>query len=329
MEQIIIDKVLSDIIEKCSNKEIHAKLANMSSEEKKSLLNDKMNPFEKHEYDSLLDDLEFWESIANDEKQSTGSIGPNTDEELKKIKEKLFFYDKRIIRGYDLEKYIDKVPPYNLKDFKEEKSRENASDDIYELEQSQLDYQEKHMFIDGKHILEDDECNALRSYFGKKSGQINSELSPKKYKMGLWEQLPSNIKKDYHENNNVLIPLISKSISKSPGLEVDTVLYHGVQDSHLVDIHSRIGDNVRLNSFISTSYDKNIGMNYGEDIGNSKRLYVKFLTPKKTNGICANDNNVQLTDWKGEHEYLLDKGNKGTIVDIDYNTGEVTVLLDG
>ena len=99
MEQIIIDKVLSDIIEKCSNKEIRAKLANMSVEEKKSLLNDKMNPFEKYEYDGLLDDLEVWEIIANDEKQSTGSYSFGTDKELKKIKEKLFLYDKCIIEN--------------------------------------------------------------------------------------------------------------------------------------------------------------------------------------------------------------------------------------
>lgn len=105
-------------------------------------------------------------------------------------------------------------------------------------------------------------------------------------------------------------------------------MYHGVQDSHLVDIHSRVGDTVRLSSYISTSFDKNVGQGYGEVTGGVKHLFVRFLSPTGTRGIGANDNNVKLTNWKGEHEYLLDRGQSGKIVDIDYTEGMVTVLLD-
>ena len=324
----IITKIINDTIQKhnhISNDEIRTRMETMSTEEKKAELKGKLNPFEEKEYNSLCDDLEFWKLIEEDEK-SENVDNPNTKKELERLTEEIFKYEKRIVRGYDLDKYKDNVPKYNEKDFKEEKPRKDGDDNIYELEQSQLDYQEEHMYIDGEHILGQSEVNGLTSYFGKKSTQINSELSSK-YKDGLWENLPPTTQKEFHEENKKLIPSIDSAMDKSPGLKYNTVLYHGVKDSHIVNINSRVGEKVKLTSFISCSYDKNVGESYGE-ITNSGNLYVKFLVPEKTKGMCANDKHVSLTNYPSEHEYLLDRNQNGTIVDIDYTTGEVTILLE-
>ena len=308
-----------------SNDEIRVKVGRMTLEEKKSLLDDKMNPFEKRNYDDLYKDLEVWESVVEDEK-SNGVENPYSAKELKKAIEGIFNYEKRIIRGYDLDKHKDKVPSYDLNDFNEEKYGDDGDVNIGSLEQSQLDYQEKHMYIDGEHILEDKEVSSLKDYFGRKSGQINSQLS-KKYKNGLWGEIPSDMQKEWKEDNKNIIPNIDSAMKKSPNLEVNTVLYHGVQDSQIVDIHSRVGDKVNLTSFISTSYSERVGKSYGENIG-GKTLYVKFLAPKNTRGLCANDKHLTLTGYPTEHEYLLDRNQKGSIVDINYDTGIVTILLD-
>ena len=323
-----INIVLEGIIGKCSNSEVREKLSNLSVDEKKEKLKGKLNPFEEHDYDNVLRDYTFWSEIRDGELKDNVD-NPYSLKELNKLEDELFNYEKRIFRGYDLDKNRDKVPSYNIDDFHEERSRGENDDgeEIYELEQSQLDYQEEHMFIDDEHLLDDNEANALRAYFGNESAYINSELSSK-YKGGLWNNLPDDVRKEQSASNRKRIPFIDSAMSKAPGLKENTVLYHGVQDSHLVDIHSRVGDTVRLSSYISASFDKTVGQGYGATIGNSKPLFVRFLSPTGTRGIGANDNNVKLTNWKKEHEYLLDRGQSGKIVDIDYTEGMVTVLLD-
>ena len=69
----------------------------------------------------------------------------------------------------------------------------------------------------------------------------------------------------------------------------------------------------------------------GNTSDNGARLYIKFLAPKGVKGVasnCRGNNERYLSPFPWEHEYLLDKGQSGRIVDIDYDTGCVTVLLE-
>ncbi len=97
---------------------------------------------------------------------------------------------------------------------------------------------------------------------------------------------------------------LSKAINKHK-LTENTVLYNGGRRTDL-----KIGDKINFKGFTSTSYDIDVASDFQNGC-----LY-KFLAPKGTpcfsmNGLFS-DSGFQV-----EHECLLDKGLKGTIVGFD------------
>jgi len=300
-----------------SNNEIRTRMNNMSLEEKKNELKGKLNPFEEADYDNLTKEIEKLESnehLTNEQK-----------EKIKEYKENIFNYDKRIVRGYDLNKYNDKVPSYDSSEFKKDTNEpvdEHVLIPLPPLETAQVKAQQK---IN----LNENEFDSLYDYFGKEGYKhINAELS-NKYGGNLWNNLSNEEQKYYHEKNKERISSIDSAINKCDGLIIPTTLYHGVGSTNLVDIHTRVGEHINFEMFISSSFQKDMARDdYGKDLPNGLKLYCKFLAPKGTKGICANDRNKALTAYWYEHEYLLGRKNSGTVVDIDYDTGEVTILID-
>ena len=163
------------------------------------------------------------------------------------------------------------------------------------------------------------------------STRINAELNPH-YRDDYWLNLNDNERKNIKDINKGVLPFLISGMNKTKGLVDNTILYHGVDNSGLVNIHSRIGDKVDLKSFISTSFHESVAETYGGNTSdNGARLYIKFLAPKGVKGVasnCRGNNERYLSPFPWEHEYLLDKGQSGRIVDIDYDTGCVTVLLE-
>ena len=307
---------IDEFIQKCSNQYISNRLTKMSINERKERLKDKINIWEKNEYDYLLEQKEMYEFIEDWENSYIV-------EEYDYIKEQLLKYDKRIFRGYDLNKNKDKISSVNLDDFKKENIPDNFNEDnnnakILEVEQEQVNN-------DNNIQLSDDEINAFKSYFGNDSTKINSELN-NHYHDDYWLKLNEETRKNIHQQNNKIIPLLESAMNKSQGLINNTVLFHGSQNSGIINIHSRIGDKITLKSFISTSFHEDVGKKYGATVNDGPNLYVRFLAKTGVNGISGNMNHLSI--YPTEHEFLLDKNQKGRIMDIDYDTGCVTVLLD-
>jgi hypothetical protein len=292
---------------KCSNLEIREKLSHLSIEEKKLKLKDKLNPAEKDDYDDILDELDCLSIFDED------SMDDDIRSEIMYYQDQLFQYDKRIYRGYDFDKNKDNVPSYNLNDYKEESPHDSQDDTILPLEERQISIQEP---------LSNHQEICLMSYFGNDDYKnINGELMDNDY----WNSLDETEQYYAHATNKHIRNGVDSAIRNSKGLLENMVLYHGTGDSGLISIHARIGDHLTFKPYISTSFNKNVGENYKGD-----SFLVKFLVPKGTKGICANDTKFSnhLTDYVNEHEYLLGRGNKGTIVDIDYGSMMVTVLLE-
>lgn len=303
---MISKSIISYFINKCSNDEIRGKLSGLSYDERKERLEGKMNPFEMEDYDSIVNQLDFYGMFEDDE------LSPSMVDDMKHYEDLLFEYDKRIYRGYDLDKNVGNVPDVDVNSFAVENNHDAYDDTIYPLEQSQINAQQE---------LTQYQQECLMAYFGNDYKDINGELMNNSY----WRDYDDGEKRFLEVHNKSLRDGMDSSIRDSPGLLQDTMLFHGTGDSQIVNIHNRIGDKINFKPYISTSYNEEVGESYKGDSG----FLVKFLTPKGTKGICANDTRYgELSEFQREHEYLLGRGNKGTIVDIDYDNREFFVLLE-
>lgn len=305
-------KTLNEAINKCSNDSLKEKYSRLSTDELKEKLKGKLNPLEEKDYDNLVDNLECFSLFEKED------ISPEMQEEIDEYTEGLFNYNKRIDRGYDLEKNKDKIPSYNMSDYVEDTFNGTYDYNLGKHEQVQIEYQEDNL------DLTVDERSSLQSYFGNDYKHINGELD-ENYSDGYWSRLNKQEQEAYHRINKELIPNIDDAINKNDGLIVSTVLYHGTNDTCLIDIHTRIGDRIKTKGYVSTSYNRNVGEAYGSMPGG---FVIQFLAPKGTKGLCANTGG--LTEELGEHEYLLGRGQSGTVVDIDYNNHPplCRILLD-
>lgn len=345
MEGIIIDKIVADIIEKCSNDTIKRRLSALSQQEKDKRLEGKLNPFEVEDYKSQVkqlknrttDLLELMEEYGEEKSFMYDHI----QKEVDFLEKGVFDYEKRIYRGYNFNEKVENVPKYNINDYSHDDIINETMADVSQrnvnfgrLEEIQLDNQKKLEF-------DEDEQDALFEYFRieDNSSEINSVLDHNYGRVGyesywdFWEHQSSleDMREVHTDRANRKIKHMDSAMSKSEGLLQPTILYTGVGNSNIVDIHTRVGDKVSMKSFISASFQEGIAQRYGKEIegDNLPNLYVRFLTPTGTKGVCANDRRVNDMEYFFEHEYLLDRGQNGTVVGIDYDTGCVTVLLDG
>ena len=292
----------------------------VSQEKKNTFLEGKLNGFEEIHYGYLLKDLKNCEdNIRKTEgDEHSKSFREDMIRMKNEIEEGIFNYEKRIYRGYDLDKYTENLPKFNINDFKEDKLSEDETGDV----------ESKQLESESSFPITSDEYGALNAYFYKESSMINKDLDHN-YGSG-WEDIPKDVREHIHEVNKELIKNIDSSINRNKGLIQPTVIYTGTMNNNVANIHTRIGEKINMKSYISASFHENVAKghsnrNYEGYTHNIPPIYVKFLAPKRTKGICANGVDAHFSF---EHEYLLGRGQSGTVVDIDYDTGCVTVLLD-
>ena len=302
MNSKFILKTLNDAIIKCSNDSLKKKYANMSVDELKEKLVGKLNPLEEKDYDNIVNQLEFYSMFEKED------ISPEIQKDIDDYNDRLFQYNKRIDRGYDLDKNKSNVPEYNLDDYVEDNFTGMYDMKIGLHEAEQIQHQNNTL------VLNADEQGGLQAYFGNEYKHINGELD-ENYSDGYWNRLNESEQNAYHEKNKKIIPSIDGAINKSDGLIVSTILYHGTDDSKLVNIHTRVGDKIKTKGYVSTSYNRRVGEGYGSM---PDCFVIQFLAPAGTKGLCANTGG--LTGEVAEHEYLLGRGQSGTVVDIDYNS---------
>lgn len=227
----------------------------------------------------------------------------------------IFQYERRLFDG-------SKPKEHHLIDYDEfkyaiEKQQHGDAkqNTIGKLEQAQIDSQKANV------DLTEDEVNALISYYGNYGKDLNSYIN----KGARWKYNDKDVQRRLKPLYDERIVNLSNAIDKSGGLLQDTTLYHG----GMFDISKMIGDDIELKGYTSCSFQRNVAklsIKEQDDIDELMYTY-KILLPKGTKGICANDDSHgKLSNYTFENEFLLDKGFKGKVVDIDYNTQEVTIL---
>ena len=316
---MVSEDVISYVINKClSLSRIHEKLSLLSDDEKLDLLKDKTNPFELEDYQNNIKKLNNLKYIK-DKKQVL--IYDSIDDDIKKYEDEIFQYERRIYDGYE-PRVNEDVPSYNLKDFHKDAIRIDigiyGTVDLGEIEEIQINNQQDITWSKK-------EMTSLSMWHGDEYEFINGSI----YGTNRWNDFLKEVNDDDPSMYDTVIQdmnntkrHITNSINKTNGLLQPTVLYYGA--SHF-DIHKIVGDKISFDGYISSTFSEHTGKHYQDNYLGEGFLY-KFLAPTGTKGICMNSKDLYMFGW--EHEYLLGRNTSGTIVDIDYNNREITVLLD-
>jgi hypothetical protein len=209
---------IKEIINKCMKiSDMQYNLKELSEDEKFTLLEDKLNPFEKKAYIELKEKMEHWELFSNSD------VYADTPEKKKKYteyyedyKNKVFQYERRIYDGYKKPVHED-VPEVNLEDYVEEDIFDGIHDEHIQK------YERSAMNRTGKISFEKFEREGLRHYFSGEYVYINGEL----HNSHIWKELTVTERQAQHETNLETIRGVDSAIIKSKGLTKPTIVYHG------------------------------------------------------------------------------------------------------
>ncbi len=321
-----IIKVIEDYVAKCYTlAQMKERLSLIPQDEKDSLLKNLMNDGEKQWYNRLRDNVQWnirkIEDMTERMKEDTGKqkeLDAQFIEEYKdtnaSLQELMFQFERRIIEGNN--KKHNTPPKFNIDDFKmENQFLDDHTDGA--VEDRQVDYQKSTDWTD-------EDISELRHYFGSGSRSLNSYLNNGRHWNKFSDEEKAHLEGELKERSKNL----SKTLRKTKGLVEPTVVFHGGR----FDITKEVGDKIKFKGFTSTSFREGIAEGFGEGSVPMPLHYTyKLLLPKGTKGFCGHDSSYpnsrgEPLGYGFEHEYLLDKGFEGDIVDIDYDKHIVTVL---
>ena len=134
----------------------------------------------------------------------------------------------------------------------------------------------------------------------------------------VYENYPDSIQEGIKHSANTLLDYIENSV----GLDESTVLFRG---GHW-DIGTQVGDVKSIPLLNSTSYSKDTANALGlESEDNPNRYMITVYAPKGTKGCMVNA--PSLSHTFPEHEYLLNKGQKYIVLDVNDNDKTASILL--
>lgn len=285
-----------------------------------------LNSAELDHYNNLLLQQTEWERLIHEHenldkdkfpKGMVDSLIKEFRKNLEDNKEGRFQYERRIIQG-NKKKDLNEPPQVDISKYATEKDNPNEDTNNVKygkIEQGMIDKQSQITFTN-------DNIDCLTSYFSDGFALVNSRLNNGKQ----WSSLSKEEQEHKSKNLNYLEKNLSDAISKTSGLSNPTRLYHfGEFDVSLVG-----GDRVKFKGYTSTSFQKSVATDWGDTYHSHGVEYTyELLCDTGTKGVCANDNHQRnLTHHKEEHEYLLDKGVEGTILNVDVENHIVTVLVE-
>lgn len=307
-----IIKAMGEYVSKCRTiADMKEKLSALSLDEQYRQLveQDLLNPLEKKDFEERLANIKHFEELES-------KIDPNKKEHLLEMiketeeeeREELFIYGRRLYEGL---KRND--PPIINRDKYQEDVQYDDMDTLWdfntigEIELQQVIQQNKLITEDS---LTDDERFAVDWYFLGSLKSVNQGLNHNGYLSRLEGERKRNVSG------------LDSSIDKSGGLLQDTVLYHG---GHF-DIHLNVGDHGTFKNYVSCSFQKLVGEEY-KSYSDTRMNYIIYA-PKGRKGICGNVRLFDSSSYWFEHEFLLGRNTGFTVLNIDYDKGEVEIVLD-
>lgn len=280
---------MEDYIEKCSNKELKNRLDKMTNKEKDEKLKTILSTAEFYHYKRLFERLEQANRHLKDYENQLEKYGDSE------------FYQRTFTKSInELKKEIseteDDIFHYEVKIFRKHEPKEYSysQKDYHEG----IEYEESEIKHQNENEYTEYERGALESYFMGGYGSLNE---------GLWND------KELDERDKRKSKSLSESINKNE-LSHDTIIYNG---GHYPT--GKVGDPITFKGFTSATYDFPTAVNF------SKGCIYKFLAPKGTH--CFNANMDGIARYGGEHEVLLDKNLKGTIVGFEEDFKGVPIVV--
>ena len=324
--QGVFDELFNGVSGKCWTKaQIREKLSGLSYQDQFSQLKnqDLLNPLEMEDYNNKMDLIPQFEKAINN---------PNNSEDMKKLAQKqlddiedeLFYYGRRLIEGLT----YNEIPNVDTDNFSPDDQWGGDNGHNYEwemkqgkLEDSQVDAQIEALGMDYDKIYTDDGMHynldsfegksalAMDNYFNGDSQHINYTISHDGYVKSL------------NDTQRTQMKTIDNLMEKSPGLLQDTILYRG---GHF-NIHLKAGDNFSFKGYVSTTFQESTSDVY-KDSGDDFDMTYVIHAPKGTKGICGGDDSFNNNNW--EHEYVLPRNTKFTVLSIDYDAMTCEVVID-
>lgn len=307
-----IEKVFDKLTWKCLTKaRIHEKLSEMSQLDKSVALYGKLNQGEEEEYnryikmaDDFRNQISLFTKLYGEEYTKGKRI--IHQRKLDKVNDRLFMYERRIFENYTPP--VREVPTVDISRFKAD-SQGDSRDYTGEMEKAQVEAQSKTTYTES-------EVNGLTEWWGASHWEINSSI----YNGEHWNSMSEGERKIKKSILSKTKQNITSAINRSEGLLEDMVLFRG--ENHF-DVTQVPGDRIRLKGYTSMSFSKKVAEGFKGDDG----YLVNYLMYKGTKGVCGNAEGVG-NHHQDEHEYLKGRDLQGTIIDIDYDNHEVTVLVD-
>lgn len=322
-----IVQAISDYVEKCGHTlaEMRKILSQMSSTEKYDSLKEQglLNEGELKHYEYLREDIRELPNIIKEAEDHIDEVSNEMlkgmfkdtiryhKQLLKEESEEMFHFEKRLLNGYK---------PREAQEVDYDVSK-------YEVEGSYLDSEyigkiEKRQIESQKDIkFEEEELDSLQVYYSDGARRLNSKI----YNGTYWQSLPKEEKEALIPQFNKVEKHLSNAINKTEGLTQDTIIFHGGK----FDLSKIVGDKINIKGYLSCSFQKGVAQQFNKDgaIPNTLVYTYELLLPKGYKGLCANDDSQgYLTNYREEHEFVLDKGFNGKIVDIDYESQTVTIV---
>lgn len=338
MDKNIIKEIIDSINNPFDNKckplsEIRTVLSGMDSSDKHNQLLEKglLNKAEEDHLRNLLD-LKKDELINIKDAEDLLKDNPNNKlakymlseakRSLGSLDEYIFKYERRLLDDSKPITNNNAIPSVNVSDFR----NDNTGDILYDdrLWSDKLgDIERANVEVTMNSPLTNDMVDNLRTYFGDDAYLLNSYLNNGSQWNGLSKAEQDNRKPYYDKLSRTL----TEAINSTDGLTVDARLYHvGTFDPSLME-----GDKVSFKGFTSTSFSEEYAKDFNNEVyspdGSVEYTYC-ILARKGTKGVSANTSPVVLTEHHEEHEYLLDKGFSGTILNVDVENHMVYVLGD-
>ena len=308
--------------------------------------------------------LEIWNGLSNNVKKLLiNELLPSSDSlEWSKIQrrntEHMLGTYKQSDDSWEIEKKVfDHIPPTRIanieehcKNFDKWDYYEDDEEYDYDSYYSEIDDYKEELMEGGYSEEEADEIAndeiSLETYYiegPREHEQTQIELQEE---AGYPEGLPSAISNYwvcgyYYEMNHYVLTgekagdhwkdeipvqcdLMTNYINESIGLGENTILWRGGHWDNL-----KIGQIGTIPCFNSTSYDKYeadyIGRSLQEQYKKEPYL-IKIYADKGTKGCCVNADSL-APEYGDEHEYLLGKGQKYIVLNVDDEKHEATIKL--
>ena len=226
--------------------------------------------------------------------------------------EEIFDYERQIfdnITKKRRENLLEHCEDFNTSDYKEDYDVGYPSNRRGDIEQQQEQIQEQRGYPEG--LKEAVNLYWTNGFFAEmqdvaEDGEFDKYPVPQAYEQDIKDSV--NTMQDYIDN--------------SEGLEYDTVLYRG---GHW-DEGTKVGDVKTTPVMNSASFSERTAYTVGiADQGKMDGYLIKIYAPKGTKGLMVNAPSL-ASDFP-EHEYLLGKGQKYIVLDVDDAERTATIKL--